>query len=192
MDPAYAAGMQDTLSHRVIEDWMGTRVETLADLIPDRPKAICVGINPAPSSVEAGHYYQGRLGQQFFGRLRSAGVLPSETSGWEDDEAVADGVGFTDLVKRPTPSAAEVLAAELVHGRALLIDKLERAGSPLLIFTFKKSAEIVFGKFPGNGLLVGQRLGGSEVFVMPGPYASRAQVAAGLDQLAQHVNGSRA
>lgn len=59
---------------------MGQEIETLADLIPDTPRAICVGINPAPPSVTAGHYFQGRQGQRFYARLRRAGLLPSTTT----------------------------------------------------------------------------------------------------------------
>jgi hypothetical protein len=34
--------------HRVIVEWMGEQVETLADLFPVPLRAMCVGINPAP------------------------------------------------------------------------------------------------------------------------------------------------
>jgi TDG/mug DNA glycosylase family protein len=70
-----------TEGHRVTEDWMGTPVETLEDLLRPGLRAVCVGINPAPDSVRAGHYYQGKLGQQFYGRLRRAGVLPRAAAG---------------------------------------------------------------------------------------------------------------
>ena len=53
------------MSHRVIEEWRGVEVETLEDLLRPGLRAVCVGINPAPVSVAAGHYYQGRLGQAF-------------------------------------------------------------------------------------------------------------------------------
>ncbi len=43
--------------HRLLIDWMGTEVETLADLLPELPRAVCIGINPAPPSVAAGHYF---------------------------------------------------------------------------------------------------------------------------------------
>lgn len=61
--------------HRVVEDWMGEKIETLADLLPNRPLAVCVGLNPAPVSVAVGHYYQGLLGQRFWSRLSRAGLV---------------------------------------------------------------------------------------------------------------------
>jgi double-stranded uracil-DNA glycosylase len=93
------------MSHRAVEEWLGVRVETLEDLLRPGLRAVCVGINPAPASVAAGHYYQGALGQKFFARLRRIGVVPAKTR-WEDDAAFAVGIGFTDIVKRPTRAAA--------------------------------------------------------------------------------------
>jgi TDG/mug DNA glycosylase family protein len=99
------------MSHRVSEKWMGEQIETLEDLLRPGLHAVCIGINPAPTSVRAGHYYQGRLGQQFYERLRRAELLP-HASGWEDDLAYENGIGFTDIVKRPTAKAREVRADE--------------------------------------------------------------------------------
>ena len=60
-------------------DWMGTRVLTLADVLPQQPAAMIVGLNPAPASVEAGHYYQGRSGQRQLLRLANAGLFAVPT-----------------------------------------------------------------------------------------------------------------
>jgi TDG/mug DNA glycosylase family protein len=103
---------------------MGSPVETLADLVPIQPRTVCVGINPAPISVAAGHYYQGRLGQRLFDRLRQVDLLPEQVDSWEDDEAFGRGVGFTDIVKRPTGSASEVTPAEFRYGAEVLAAKL--------------------------------------------------------------------
>ena len=159
--------------HRVTIDWMGGPIETLAELLPPSPRAVCVGINPAPSSVTAGHYYQGRQGQRFFARLERAGILPRVRGGFEDDVAVGRGIGFTDVVKRPTGRADELSSAELSHGAARLSEKLHDIGAPVLIFPFKAAAVALVGRFDGNGWLdVG--FAGSRLFVMPGPYESAA------------------
>jgi double-stranded uracil-DNA glycosylase len=124
------------MSHRVRQRWMDEELETLEDLLRPGLAAVCVGINPAPRSVAAGHYYQGQLGQQFYRRLRIAGLLPDEP-GWEDDLAFAQGLGFTDIVKRPTGKASEIGAEEFAYGKPLLEAKLEAARPPLLLFSFK-------------------------------------------------------
>ena len=37
--------------HRVTIEWMGAEVQTLEDLFPPTPLAVCACINPAPSSA---------------------------------------------------------------------------------------------------------------------------------------------
>jgi len=163
---------------------MGDRVETLEDLLRPALRAVCVGINPSPVSVEAGHYYQGILGQRFFGRLRYVGLLDGGRRGLEDDAAFASGVGFTDIVKRPTRDAAALSAAEFEHGRRLLMAKLAAQRPQLVIFTFKKAAVKLLGSFAGNGFVSGLRLAHSEVFVMPAPYEANTTAYPTLDTLA--------
>lgn len=169
--------------HRVTEEWIGEETETLADLLRPGLRGVVIGINPAPPSVAAGHYYQGRLGQGFFRRLEEAEILPPGP-GFEDDRAFEAGLGFTDVVKRPSRGADEVSAEELRHGRTLLEAKLERLQIPRVIFTFKKAAVELLGDFEGNGSLTGVALAGAAVFVMPGPMESAATAVPTLRQLA--------
>jgi double-stranded uracil-DNA glycosylase len=98
--------------------------------------------------------------------------VPLGRGGWQDDEAFAAGVGFTDIVKRPTEKASEIRPEEYQHGQPLLEAKLEKFRPQLIIFTFKETAKRLFGNFAGNGFVLGLQLGGSDVFVMPGPYES--------------------
>lgn len=170
-------------SHKIAMDWLGRPIQTLADLWPQEPKAVIVGINPAPVSVEVGHYYQGRMGQALFRRLRGAGVLSPTTRGYEDDQAVAAGIGFTDAVKRPTNSAAEVSHEELRAGTEALERKLGEREIPLVIFSFKKAATTLLGNFDDSGFLEDRTLGGASVFVMPGPYESTATAEKTLQNL---------
>ena len=155
--------------HRATETWLGRPVETLEDLLRPGLRAVCIDINPSPVSVAAGHYYQGKAGQRCFSRLRSAGALGSG-EGFEDDLAFAAGIGFTDIDKRPTARASEVSAEEFRHGKQALAEKLALFRPALAIFTFKKTAEVLLGKFAGNGFVPDLRLDGIEVFVMPDPY----------------------
>ncbi len=173
--------------HRVSEEWMGKRVETLEDLVRPGLRAVCIGINPSPVSVAAGHYYQGRAGQRFFSRLRTVGLLPEEHDGFEDDALYGAGVGFTDIVKRPTPRDTGIGAPEFEHGRELLAGKLEACRPGLVIFTFKKTATKLFGPFDGNGYQRGLSIGGAKVFVMPGPYEPAASADKTLKSLKRRL-----
>lgn len=164
---------------------MTEEIETLEDLLRPGLRAVCVGINPAPRSVAVGHYYQGQFGRQFFGRLRLAGLLPNDP-GWEDDLAYTHGIGFTDIVKRPTGKATEIRPDEFAHGKPLLEMKLDAAHPELLIFSFKKTAEVLLGKFAGAGF-VGRDFAGAAIFVMPGPYARRHEVPERVGELSKRV-----
>ncbi|MGH3005040.1 MAG: mismatch-specific DNA-glycosylase [Gaiellaceae bacterium] len=175
------------MSHRVTEEWMGEQVETLEDLLRPGLHAVCIGINPAPTSVRAGHYYQGRLGQQFYERLRRAELLP-RASGWEDDLAFENGIGFTDIVKRATAKASEVRPKEYAYGQDLLRARMRAVQPRLVIFTFKKTAEVLFGSIAGNGLIRDRDLAGAPIFVMPGPYAPGGEVERRLGELRELVD----
>jgi hypothetical protein len=121
---------------------MGVEVATLEDLLAEGLRAVCVGINPAPVSVAAGHYYQGRAGQRLFSRLRDAGVIPVGGGGYEDDAAFAAGVGFTDIVKRPTPSAKVYMYNPFDHAtferfKANITERFGHRGMTLLCWNLQ-------------------------------------------------------
>ena len=91
----------------------GTTLVTLKELLRPDLRAVFVGINPAPVSVAAGHFYQGRLGKRFWTRLQRYGLLSDLPPDREDEAAFVQGFGFADLVRRPTASAKELSANEL-------------------------------------------------------------------------------
>jgi TDG/mug DNA glycosylase family protein len=169
--------------HRITLEWMGEEVVTLEDLLRPELRALCIGINPAPTSVERGHYYQGRSGQLFLGRLRVSGLLPVYDGRWEDDVAFELGVGQTDVVKRPTAKAEAISAAEFAYGKRALAERLKGVRAELVIFTFKGAATKVIGDFEGHGFVSGPSFCGGEVFVMPGPYEKREVADRSLSEL---------
>ncbi len=172
--------------HRVIQEWMGEAVETLEDLVRPGLRAVCVGFNPAEVSVDAGHYYQGRAGQRFLSRLAAVGGLPDGV-GWEDDRAYASGLGFIDIVKRPTRRAESLRGEDYEYGRPILAAKLQEFRPGLVIFSFKQAAMKYFGSFEGNGFVRGLQAGDAQVFVMPGPYERGHIVEQRLRQLAEEL-----
>ena len=175
--------------HRVVIEWMGESIETLEDLLRPGLDAVCVGINPTPTSVAAGHYYQGGAGRRVLARVRDASVIPAvaaDEKQFDDDAAFAAGVGFTDVVKRPTSNARQLRRVEFDYGRRLLAEKLETVKPKVVIVTFREAAERLFGK----GTVPGITLAGADVFVMPGPYESRAAATPLLDELAALIRGA--
>lgn len=137
---------------------------------------LLVGINPAPPSVAAGHYYQGRMGQRLWSRLRGLGLLDDDPASWEDDAFVAAGNGLTDLVKRPTRSASEVSAGERASGREGLARKAREWEPGLILFAFRPPAEALLGPRVAPGQC--DDFEGTPTFLLSGPYAPRAEAAA--------------
>lgn len=113
-----------------------------------------VGINPAPTSVAAGHYYQGRMGRWAMSRLVDVGVLPAPTSGQHvDDAAFAAGIGFTDLVRRPTTSSESVSAQELSDGAKRLRQEIRARRPGMIIAVFGPPVKALLGDgYGGLGL----------------------------------------
>ncbi|HET9613171.1 MAG TPA: uracil-DNA glycosylase family protein [Candidatus Limnocylindrales bacterium] len=170
-------------SHRVTLTLGGEAVETLEDLPPLRDRLLFVGLNPSPVSVDAGHYFQGRLGRAFWRRLMTASILPADTAiETADDTLMADGHGITDLHKRPSPRD-DASDAELRAGVGPLWHKISVWRPAAVVFVWKRAAEIAAGRRLDEpwGQLQGVALSGRPCFLMPGPYAPVAEVDAGLN-----------
>lgn len=145
-----------------------------------------IGINPAPRSVEAGHYYQGQLGQRLWGRLEEVGLLHRSGNQWEDDAFHEAGNGLTDIVKRPTPSASDLEPGELGAGVKALRERLAAWKPGLILFAFKQPAESLLGEAsPGTGPL----LAGVPTFLLTGPYAASEVTTNNLDELRALLGG---
>lgn len=182
----------DALTHRpttgpfpaiVLVDGVATR--TLADLPPARDRLLFVGSHPSPTSVEAGHYHQGRLGRTFWRRLMLAGILPAGTALETADEALlAAGHGITDLVKVPN-AEPETPRADLTAGVGALWQKVALWRPAAVVFIEQRIASIAAGRTISEtwGHLEGVALGGRPCFLMPGAYASTEEVDEGLNFL---------
>jgi TDG/mug DNA glycosylase family protein len=171
--------------HRTTMDVAGEAVETLADLPPLRDRLLFVGLNPSVVSVEAGHYFQGRLGHLFWRRLMAAAILPRDTEiATADDALVAAGHGLTDLLKLPT-ARDEATDANLRSGVGPLWHKVAIWRPAAVVFVYKRAAEIVASRRLDEpwGQLSGVALSGRPCFLMPGPYAPAEQVDAALNFL---------
>lgn len=184
--------VNELIGFQVVEEWMGAEYLTLRDVLPTSPRAMIVGLNPSPVSVAAGHYYQGQVGQRQLRRLASAGLfdLPEGARTFED-AALASGVGFTDIVKRPTVGEKDLVAGELEHGRSLLAEKLAALDVPLVVCVFGHPVEALLGRKAagGQGLQQARMDWGAQVFRMPGPYDAVAKADLVMAELQTVVNG---
>jgi double-stranded uracil-DNA glycosylase len=180
-DPADARAASGP-GHRITLVLDGLPVETLADLPPEPGRLLFVGLNPSPVSVAAGHYHQGRLGRQLWRRLVTATILPPSTDLDAADEAlVAEGHGITDLLKLPT-ARDDADDATLRAGVGPLWQKVAIWRPAAVVFVYKRAAEACAGRpIPEPwGHVEDLALAARPCFLMPGPYAPRADVEAGL------------
>lgn len=95
--------------------------------IPDhlRPglDVIFVGYNPSIRSSKVGHHYA-HPSNRFWKVLYLAGFTPRLYRSDEGDALLDLGYGFTNIVARPTRTAAEITAEEYAEGRRILQEKL--------------------------------------------------------------------
>jgi TDG/mug DNA glycosylase family protein len=176
------------IGFQTVVDWMGDAVLTLRDLWPEHPRAMIVGLNPAPKSVSLGHYYQGAVGRRQLGRLSAAGLFPLSDDGFFEANALAAGAGFTDIVKRPTTGERAVSRAEIEYGRARLLDDLAGREVPLLVCVFRHPVGVLLGTEGSPGMQSVPTSWGARVFRMPGPFAPAVEADLVMTELTRTLN----
>jgi TDG/mug DNA glycosylase family protein len=175
---------------RTREEWMGETIETLEDVPPRRGGVLLVGINPAPVSVAAGHYYQGRIGKRLWRRLEGVGLLESPEPGAEDEAFARAGHGLTDVVKRPTASAKQLREGEFRAGIKRLRSKIVEWKPGLILFAFSQPARLLLADRairPGPG----PSFHGILTFLLSGPYAAARETKRVDDQLMRVLGHQR-
>jgi TDG/mug DNA glycosylase family protein len=107
-------------------------VRTLPLLLRHGLRLVFAGYNPSVFSAEVGHYYA-RPRNAFWRHLAASGLV-ERAVGPVDDAALLEeaGVGFTDLCRRPTATAAELTPVERHAGAARLRAELVRF-APLVV-----------------------------------------------------------
>ena len=155
--------------------------QTLPDLLRPGLKLVFVGINPGYYSAQVGHYYA-RPGNLFWWALSNSGLV-TQTVGAEDDATLLDlGIGFTDVVKRPTNSSGDLRQDEFDEGAAITRLKLKEIQPKVVCFVGLLGATAFLGRHARPGPLPDQ-LGNIRLFAMPSP--SRRNAHYGRDGILQ-------
>jgi double-stranded uracil-DNA glycosylase len=165
--------------------------DTLPDLLREDLDVIFVGINPSLFSVAQGHYFARRTNRFWPSLSRSLFSLQvRQALGVERLEPIHDhlllgfGIGFTDLVKRPTANAADLSRAETAAGAEELVKKLQHY-QPRIVCFHGVTAYRPFAAQLGSGirsLALGEqlaRIGKSRLFVVPNPSPANAHATLG-------------
>lgn len=159
---------------------------TLPDLLADGLDVVFVGINPSVYSVEHGHYFA-RRSNRFWPCIsrsvltaRARRELGVQTLTPEHDRAMLDyGIGFTDLVKRPTAKASDLARRELAAGVEHLLEKIRRFRPRVACFHGVTGYRFVHnilleGAAPVELGLQSTRLEGTLLFLVPNPSGANA------------------
>ena len=156
-------------------------MQTLADYLDHGLNLASIGLNPSLNSVRAGYYFA--TPQNRFWRALNASGLTDEAlqPGVEAMETLLATyrIGFTDVVKRPTPGGAALRAADYRTWAPRLRDKLlclqpriawfhgKQAYAAYLRYAEGNVSEIEWGPQP-------LRVGVTRIYVTPNPSPANA------------------
>ncbi len=93
------------------------------DIIAPNLKILFIGYNPGVRSAETGHHFAG-YSNRFWKLLHHAGLTPYQLKPEEDQRILQYGYGITNIVARPSRTAAEITQEEYAAGREILRQKL--------------------------------------------------------------------
>jgi TDG/mug DNA glycosylase family protein len=157
------------------------RVRTLPDVVGPGMRLLVCGLNPSLYAADAGVGYA-RPGNRFWPGALAAGIVSADRDPWHALEH--HGVGFTDLVKRPSVGADELTASEYREG----LGRLDRLCALL------RPGAVAFCGLAGWRAAVDRKavtgwqaraVGGARAYVLPNPsglnaHAKPADIAAHL------------
>ncbi len=161
-------------------------METLPDYLQEGLDIVLVGLNPSLYSVEVGHYFATPR-NRFWRAVNRSGLLAEPLDANTDYRMPEQGIGLTDVVKRPTRGASDLRAADYREWAPVLKAKLERFQPLIVCFhgavayrSYLRYAEGVRESSIELGLQP-HTIGRSSVFLVPNP--SPANAAYSLDVL---------
>lgn len=160
-------------------------MDTLPDYLQPGLDIVLVGLNPGLSSVKVGHYFASPR-NRFWEAINRSGLLSERLNADIDYKMLEQGIGFTDVVKRPTKGSSDLRAADFREWSPILKQKLEKFQPLIVCFhgatgyrNYLKHAENVNEK-PALGLQ-NRTIGLSKIFLIPNP--SPANAVYSLDDL---------
>jgi TDG/mug DNA glycosylase family protein len=147
----------------------------LRDRIKPGVRVLFVGINPGIRSSQTGHHFAG-FSNRFWRLLFEAGIVPEPITFEDDDRLPEFGYGITNIVARPTPGIDTLLPIEYVEGRVKLRRKVRRFRPVVVAMVGVTVFRAMFPERRGPVKLGPQpeRIGESEVFVLPNPSGRNA------------------
>jgi TDG/mug DNA glycosylase family protein len=175
---------------------MAEPIGTLPDHLKTGLDLVLVGLNPGLQSARVGHYFASPR-NRFWRAANQAGLFDPPLCAEGDHRALAQGIGFTDVVKRASSGSADLRAADFRRWAPVLEEKLVRYGPRIVCFHGMVAYRNFLRYGPESSPLIGTELGPqsraigvSKVYVVPNP--SPANAAYSPDDLAAWYSRLRA
>ena len=176
-------------------------METLPDYLAPNLDIVFIGLNPGLRSVREGHYFASPQ-NRFWPAINRSGLLDPSLDSGTDHLAIHQGIGFTDVVKRPTSGASDLRAADFRRWAPVLTQKLLKHQPMIACFhgvtAFRNYLKYADGENAVSELGVQERkIGESVVFVIPNPSPRNARytlddLIGWYSKLKQYVEGLKA
>jgi TDG/mug DNA glycosylase family protein len=159
----------------------------LPDYLEPGLDIVFVGLNPSLYSIRVGHYFANPR-NRFWTALNRSGLVGQELSPEQDARLLDYRIGFTDLVKRPTPQASGLSAADYRQWAPALKTKLLEYQPRIACFhgLMGYKAYLKYAEGVEEKPLLGRQertIGKSQIFVVPNPSPANARFS--IDDLVQ-------
>ena len=144
---------------------------TIPDVLPGPGEPLHVlfcGINPSLYSAATGWHFA-RPGNRFWPALHLSGFTPQRLRPGEQEQLLALGLGITNVVARATARAAELTAAEVREGAAVLTAKAERLRPRWLAVVGVTVYRTAFERPRAREGLQPETIGDTRIWLLPNP-----------------------
>lgn len=142
--------------------------KTVPDVIAPNLRILFCGINPGLYTAAVGHHF-GRPGNRFWKALHISGITERLLHPSEQLSLLEGGYGITNIVERPTATAAELSPAEFVEGGHNLEKKVLQYSPRYLailgIDAYRKS----FNRPKTKAGIQTETIGNTSIWVLPNP-----------------------
>lgn len=151
------------------------RGRSVADLMPEHPLLVFVGINPGLWTAATGVHFA-HPGNRFYPALVEAGIIPRVPVIGEGGMPEADrrmfldaGIGISNVVHRATARADELTRDELVEGAARLEADARRWRAAVVAVVGLTAYRQGFGRTRAVSGRQSEKLADAELWVVPNP-----------------------
>ena len=150
------------------QDLQNAISKKVPDVIAPNLTILFCGINPGLYTAWSGHHF-GRPGNRFWKTLFNAGFTGKLFQPSEQWELLKIGYGITNVVARPSATAAELTPEEFIQGGNILTEKIILYKPRYLAVLGVEAYRKAFGRPKAKVGKQEEMIGGTIIWVLPNP-----------------------